>query len=135
MTLLTLSEMGQFRPDSLIIQRRYAPAFHNWMERVSKLHNVFKVFELDDYIINLPMKHHGRHVYKQETAKLIRKSLSFFDRFVVSTAPLADALRDMHPDIVVMKNRLPSEAWGSLRSLRQREKTTCWLGRWSKPSR
>ena len=122
MTLLTLSEMGQFRPDSLIIQRRYAPAFHNWMERVSKLHNVFKVFELDDYIINLPMKHHGRHVYKQETAKLIRKSLSFFDRFVVSTAPLADALRDMHPDIVVMKNRLPSEAWGSLRSLRQQGK-------------
>lgn len=122
MTLLTLSEMGQFSPDSLIIQRRYAPAFHNWMERVSKLHNVFKVFELDDYIINLPMKHHGRHAYKQETAKLIRKSLSFFDRFVVSTAPLADAMRDMHPDIVVMKNRLPSEAWGSLRSLRQQGK-------------
>ncbi|MDH2066267.1 glycosyltransferase [Pantoea sp. GD03673] len=122
MTLLTLSEMGQFRPDSLIIQRRYAPAFHNWMERVSKLHNVFKVFELDDYIINLPMKHHGRHAYKQETAKLVRKSLSFFDRFVVSTAPLADAMRDMHPDIVVMKNRLPSEAWGRLHSLRQQGK-------------
>ena len=68
------------------------------------------------------MKHHGRHAYKQETAKLIRKSLSFFDRFVVSTAPLADAMRDMHPDIVVMKNRLPSETWGSLRSLRQQGK-------------
>lgn len=119
MTLLTLSEMGQFRPDSLIIQRRYSPAFHNWMERVSKLHNVFKVFELDDYIINLPMKHHGRRAYKQETAKLVRKSLSYFDRFVVSTAPLADAMSDMHPDIVVMKNRLPLNAWGKLHSLRQ----------------
>lgn len=122
MTLLTLSEMGQFRPDSLIIQRRYSPAFHNWMERIDKLHNVFKVFELDDYIINLPMKHHGRRAYKQETAKLIRKSLSYFDRFVVSTAPLADAMRDMHPDIVVVKNRLPLNAWGKLESLRQQGK-------------
>ncbi|MGD9425095.1 glycosyltransferase [Pantoea sp. NSTU24] len=118
MTLLTLSEMGQFRPDSLIIQRRYSPAFHNWMERVSKLHHVFKVFELDDYIINLPMKHYGRQAYKQETAKLIRKSLSYFDRFVVSTAPLADAMSSMHPDIVVIKNRLPVDAWGTLQSLR-----------------
>lgn len=118
MTLLTLSEMGQFRPDSLIIQRRYSPAFHNWMERIGKLHNVFKVFELDDYIINLPMKHYGRQAYKQETAKLIRKSLSYFDRFVVSTAPLADAMSSMHPDIVVIKNRLPVDAWGALQSLR-----------------
>lgn len=130
MTLLTLSEMGQFRPDSLIIQRRYSPAFHTWMERVGKLHNVFKVFELDDYIINLPMKHHGRQAYKQETAKLIRKSLSFFDRFVVSTAPLAEAMRDMHPDIVVVKNRLPSEAWGTLQSLRNqgRKPRVGWAG-------
>lgn len=122
MTLLTLSEMGQFKPDSLIIQRRYSPAFHTWMERVSQLHNVFRVFELDDYIINLPMKHYGRNAYKQETAKLIRKSLGYFDRFVVSTAPLADAMSHMHHDIVVVKNRLPLDAWGQLNSQRQQGK-------------
>ena len=122
MTLLTLSELAQFRPDSLIIQRRYSPAFHTWMERVSQLHNVFRVFELDDYIINLPMKHYGRNAYKQETAKLIRKSLGYFDRFVVSTAPLAEAMSHMHSDIVVVKNRLPPNAWGQLNSERQQGK-------------
>lgn len=122
MTLLTLSEIGQFRPDSLIIQRRYSPAFHSWVERVGKLHNVFKVFELDDYIINLPMKHHGRNAFRQETAKLVRKSLSYFDRFVVSTAPLAEAMSHMHSDIVVIKNRLPVKSWGRLNSLRYQGK-------------
>lgn len=122
LTLLTLSEIGQFRPDSLIIQRRYSPAFHTWIERVSQLNNVFRVFELDDYIINLPMKHYGRNAYKQETAKLIRKSLSYFDRFVVSTAPLAEAMSHMHSDIVVVKNRLPPDDWGHLNSLRQQGK-------------
>jgi len=122
MTLLTLSEMGQFRPDSLIVQRRYSPAFHNWIERVSKLHEVFRVFELDDYILNLPMKHYGRNAFKQETTKLIRKSLSYFDRFVVSTEPLADTMSHMHADIVVVKNRLPKDAWGQLNSQRQQGK-------------
>ncbi|WP_244563539.1 glycosyltransferase [Pantoea rodasii] len=130
MTLLTLSEMGQFKPDSLIIQRRYSAAFHNWIERTGKLHDVFKVFELDDYILNVPMKHYRRTSFKQETTGLMRKSLSFFDRFVVSTEPLAEAMRDMHPNIMVVKNRLPVNIWGQLQSLRNqgRKPRVGWAG-------
>ncbi|ALV91915.1 MULTISPECIES: glycosyltransferase [Pantoea] len=130
MTLLTLSEMGKFKPDSLIIQRRYSVAFHNWIERTGKLHDVFKVFELDDYILNVPMKHYRRTSFKQETTGLMRKSLSYFDRFVVSTEPLAEAMRDMHPNIVVVKNRLPVDIWGQLQSLRNqgRKPRVGWAG-------
>ncbi|MEN4889728.1 glycosyltransferase [Erwinia billingiae] len=118
MTLLNIAEIAQFKPDSLIIQRRYSPAFHKWIERTGKLHDVFKVFELDDYILNVPMKHYRRTSFKQEVTGLLRKSLSFFDRFVVSTQPLADAMNDMHPNIMVVKNRLPEDIWGNLESLR-----------------
>ncbi|WP_210081919.1 glycosyltransferase [Pantoea endophytica] len=130
LTLLTLSELGQFNPDSLIIQRRYSSAFHNWVGRVDKLHNVFKVFELDDYIFNLPIKHYNRAKFKPETTGLMRKSLSYFDRFVVSTEPLAEAMQDMHPNIVVVKNRLPVDIWGQLQSLRNqgRKPRVGWAG-------
>lgn len=130
MTLLTLSEIGQFKPDSLIIQRRYSVAFHNWIERTSKLHDVFKVFELDDYILNVPMKHYNRSSFRPETTGLMRKSLSYFDRFVVSTEPLAEVMRDMHPNIVVVKNRLPLDIWGQLQSQRNqgRKPRVGWAG-------
>ncbi|BCQ35483.1 O-antigen biosynthesis protein [Erwinia rhapontici] len=122
MTLLNISEIGRFKPDSLIIQRRYSPAFHNWIERTGKLHNVFKVFELDDYILNVPIKHNNRQHFKQEITGQLRKSLSFFDRFVVSTAPLAEAMSSMHPQILVVKNRLPADIWEPLHSLRNQGK-------------
>lgn len=129
-TLLSISEMGKIKPDSLIIQRRYAPAFHQWIERTSKLHDVFKVFELDDYILNVPMKHFLRQDFKREITGQLRKSLSYFDRFVVSTEPLAEALGDMHPEIVVVKNRLPVSWWGHLQSLRNqgRKPRVGWAG-------
>ncbi|CAH0175562.1 hypothetical protein SRABI13_01112 [Erwinia aphidicola] len=130
MTLLNISEIGQFKPDSLIIQRRYSPAFQNWIERIGKLHNVFKVFELDDYILNVPIKHNNRQHFKQEITGQLRKSLSFFDRFIVSTAPLAEAMSNMHPHIQVVKNRLPDDIWAPLKSLRNqgRKPRVGWAG-------
>ena len=129
-TLLSLSEIGQIKPDSLIIQRRYAPAFHNWIERTGKVHDVFKVYELDDYILNVPIKHYRRSNFKQEITAQLRKSLSYFDRFVVSTEPLAEALGDMHAEIVVVPNKLPVSWWGNLKSLRNqgRKPRVGWAG-------
>ncbi|KJV31000.1 glycosyltransferase [Pantoea sp. SM3] len=120
--LLSHSELGQYKPDTLLIQRRYSPAFQQWIERAGRLSDVYKVFELDDYILNVPMKHYRRGDFRQEIAGQLRKTLSYFDRFVVSTHPLAEALGDMHDDIVVMPNRLPVNWWGNLHSLRNQGK-------------
>lgn len=130
LSLLNLSEVAQYRPDSLIIQRRYAPAFHSWIERTTKIPDMFKVFELDDYILNLPMKHYNRVNFSQEVSGHLRKSLSYFDRFVVSTPPLAESLATFHPDIQVVLNRLPVSWWGNLQSLRGqgRKPRVGWAG-------
>lgn len=130
LSLLNLSEVAQYRPDSLIIQRRYASSFHSWIERVGKLPAMFKVFELDDYILNLPMKHYNRANFSQEISGLLRKSLSYVDRFVVSTPPLAESLATFHPDIRVVPNRLPVNWWGNLQSLRGqgRKPRVGWAG-------
>ena len=88
------------------------------------------MFELDDYILNVPIKHNNRQHFKQEITGQLRKSLSFFDRFIVSTAPLAEAMSNMHPHIQVVKNRLPDDIWAPLQSLRNqgRKPRVGWAG-------
>lgn len=120
--LLGMRELEQFKPDTLIVQRRYSEPFQHWASRIRKLSNVFTVYELDDYILNVPLKNHHSRDFKAEINKQLRKTLTYFDRFVVSTAPLAEALSDMHPEIVVVNNKLPVNWWGNLLSLRQQGK-------------
>lgn len=128
--LLGIRELEQFKPDTLVVQRRYSEAFQNWASRIRKVSDVFTVFELDDYILNVPLKNHHSKDFKAEINKQLRKSLSYFERFVVSTAPLADALSDMHSKIVVVNNKLPTDWWGNLQSLRQqgRKPRVGWAG-------
>lgn len=120
--MLSLPELERYQPDSMIIQRRIDPEFHEWMHKISKFNKSFKIFELDDYLPNIPLKNHHRSQFGNDVLKMIRRSLSFMDRFVVSTEPLAEAFANYHPDIVVMPNRLSEDWWGNLQSLRNQGK-------------
>lgn len=128
--LLTIAEIAQHKPDSLIIQRRYSDIFQNWMAPVVAATDLFRVYELDDYILNVPLKNHHHKDFKQDMWKKMRKSLGFFDRFVVSTEPLAEAFKGMHDNIVVVNNRLPVHWWGNLQSQRGtgRKPRVGWAG-------
>ena len=121
-TLINVAELNRFAPDSLIFQRRIDAEFHEWLEKVSKHTQAFKIYELDDYLPNIPLKNHHRSQFGNDVKKLMRRSLSYMDRFVVSTEPLAEAFADMHHDIVVRKNRLSHDWWGKLQSLRNQGK-------------
>ncbi|WP_158784450.1 glycosyltransferase family 2 protein [Pantoea sp. BAV 3049] len=120
--LLSVAELAQHKPDSLVIQRRYSEIFQNWMAPVVAATEIFKVYELDDYILNVPIKNHHHKDFRQDMWKKMRRSLGFFDRFVVSTEPLAEAFKGMHSEIVVMQNHLPVQWWGNLQSQRRQGK-------------
>ncbi|GLR11024.1 O-antigen biosynthesis protein [Mixta theicola] len=120
--MLGLPELERYKPDSMIIQRRIGPEFHEWMHKISKFNKSFKVYELDDYLPNIPLKNHHRSQFGNDVLKMIRRSLSFMDRFVVSTEPLAEVFTNYHHDIVVMPNRLSEDWWGNLQSLRNQGK-------------
>ncbi|WP_017347075.1 glycosyltransferase [Pantoea sp. A4] len=128
--LPTHVELARYQPDTLIVQRRYSESFQEWMGQVRAISQTYRVFELDDYLINLPLKNHHRKDFTADTNRLLRKTLRFFDRFVVSTSPLAEALADMHSNIRVVNNRLPVAWWGSLHSLRNqgRKPRIGWAG-------
>ncbi|MDJ0038120.1 glycosyltransferase [Pantoea allii] len=129
-TMLSVPYLERYKPDSVIFQRQLTPEFHEWASYIKKVSGVFKVFELDDLLTNLPLKNIHKSEFGSDVIKMLRKSLSFVDRFVVSTEPLAEAYKHFHSDIVVRQNCLSEDWWGNLTSLRHqgRKPRVGWAG-------
>ena len=123
-------EMERLQPDTWVLQRLLSDSAYDMVRRTAPYTQAFKVAELDDYLLNLPMKNGHRAQLPQDMTRIMRRWLELSDRLVVSTAPLADALRKMHPDIRVVPNRLPPAQWAHLSSQRRqgRKPRVGWAG-------
>jgi hypothetical protein len=107
-------ELERHDPEVIILQRHVVDFQLESLKKINKFVSAFKVYELDDYILNLPMRSIHRNDIPKEIRKRLRSGLTYVDRFVVSTEALADAFRGFHPDIRVEKLRLPTSWWGNL---------------------
>ncbi|MCP8464853.1 glycosyltransferase [Pseudomonas sp. ZM23] len=128
--LLDAVELARFEADVVVYQRQTSDAQLASIERTRGLTGAFRVYELDDYLPNLPMKNLHREEMPKDVLRSLRRAVSMMDRFVVSTAPLAEAFADLHADIRVMPNRLPVDWWGGLSSQRRvgRKPRVGWAG-------
>ncbi|WP_314408176.1 glycoside hydrolase family 99-like domain-containing protein [Pseudomonas kuykendallii] len=117
--LLTPAQVERFKPDSVILQRQLLEPQINYVSRLKAFSTALKVYELDDYIIELPLGSQHRADFSREVVRSLRKVLSLCDRFVVSTEPLAAALAGMHSDIRVVRNTLAPESWNGLQGQRR----------------
>ncbi|WP_425915738.1 glycosyltransferase [Pseudomonas sp. GWSMS-1] len=118
--LLQVPDVERFDPDIIVLQRQIGDERLDAMRRIKKFSRAFTIYELDDYLPNLPLKSVHRAQMPKDILKSLRKGLSFVDRFTVSTAPLAEAFAGLHSDIRVIENRLPVDWWSGLSSKRQR---------------
>ncbi|MCX2541871.1 glycosyltransferase [Pseudomonas sp. COW5] len=122
--LPTIIEVERQSPDVIILQGRYAEAPINEIPILQKYSNARRIYELDDYVIDVP--HRNAHIRnmpnKDEMEKLVRRAIGMCDRVVVSTAPLGNALSSMHSDIRVVPNMLAKHLWSDLRSQRRTSK-------------
>jgi O-antigen biosynthesis protein len=118
--LLQVPDVERLDPDIIVLQRQIGDERLDAMRRIKKLSRAFTIYELDDYLPNLPLKSVHRAQMPKDILKSLRKGLSFVDRFTVSTAPLAEAFAGLHGDIRVIENRLPVDWWSGLSSKRQR---------------
>jgi O-antigen biosynthesis protein len=112
--LLEPAELQRLSPDVVVYQRQTKQESLDSMERSRRFSTAFKVYELDDYLPNTPIKSAHRSMMSKDLVKLLRKGLGYVDRFVVSTPALANALSDFHADIRIAENRLPLDWWGQL---------------------
>lgn len=112
-------ELERSSPDVAILQGRYTEGFVKEIERLKTFSKGFCIYELDDYVIDVPKKNgHLKHTPK-DLEKSLRRGIERCDRLVVSTQALADALHDTHSDIRVMPNMLAEQLWTGLRSQRR----------------
>jgi len=112
--------MERYEPSTIVLQRQLTDSQLETMRGYRDFSRAFKVYELDDYLPNLPLKSVHRDQMPKDVLKSLRKAVALADRFVVSTAPLAEEFADMHGDIRVVPNRLPVDWWGQLASRRRK---------------
>ena len=127
---LSPPELERYGADTIVFQRQLTePQLEN-MRSVRQFGRLFKVYELDDYLPNLPVKSVHKQEIAQDVIKLLRRGLACVDRFVVSTDCLAESFAGLHADIRVVKNRLPPEWWGGLFAARKtgRKPRVGWAG-------
>lgn len=114
----------------IVLQGRYSEHTIDEIPPLKKFFHARRIFELDDYVIDVP--HRNAHIRnmpgKQDMERMVRRAIGLCDRVVVSTAPLANALSDMHHDIRVVPNMLAKDLWGHLRSQRRTSKNRVSAG-------
>jgi len=119
MGLMHVTDLERYEPDAIVLQRQIGDQRIEAMRRMHTFSRAFKVYELDDYLPNLPIKNAHRENMPKDILRSLRRGLSYVDRFVVSTEPLADALSGLHADIRVVQNRLPVSWWQGLQGSRR----------------
>ncbi len=107
-------ELGRFNPDTVIVQRQVLDGQIGYIERSTKLNQIFTVYELDDLLDNVQDKNVHKKDFNQRHFQNLYKGLRGVDRFVCSTEFLKDAYKNYCHDIVVMNNRLNPDPWKTL---------------------
>ncbi|MFC4161599.1 glycosyltransferase [Chitinimonas lacunae] len=105
------AEIARIKADAIVLQRQLTPVQLEAMARYRDYSGAFMVYELDDYLPNLPVKSVHREHMPKDLVKSLRKALGYVDRFVVSTEPLAEALEGFHPNLRVVHNYLHPDWW------------------------
>ncbi|WP_313172129.1 glycosyltransferase [Stenotrophomonas sp.] len=118
-TLLDPVEQARIDPDVVILQRRVSDEDLHGIQRMGRYSSALKIYELDDYLPNLPAKSAHREHMPRDVLRSLRKALGLVDRFVVSTPAMAEAFAGMHPDIRITPNRLPVGWWKQLPIVRR----------------
>ncbi|HMV17513.1 MAG TPA: glycosyltransferase [Zoogloea sp.] len=115
MRILSPVEVARADPDVLILHQPLEDTQSDALEHYARfLPKVRRILTMDDLVTNLPRKHPLYKSGYKDGRQRLRRVLSFMDRLVVSTQPLADLCADMIDDILVMPNSLEWSLWGDV---------------------
>ncbi|MBK8536472.1 MAG: glycoside hydrolase family 99-like domain-containing protein [Candidatus Competibacteraceae bacterium] len=124
-------ELSRIKAQVLLLQN----AFTDWQLPALKVYaqlnpDLFKVFGLDDLVFALPANHPARQYLGKDIKTRLRQGLAGCDRAVVTSEPIAEALRSLIADIRVMPNYLERSRWAGLHVPRQehRKPRVGWAG-------
>lgn len=108
------AEVARIEPDTIVLQRQTSDMQLRHAADYRSYCNARLIFEVDDYLPNLPTSNVHKKLLPPDLVKRLRKAMSICDRMVVSTQALRDAMQPFHDDIVVLPNYLPHRLWGGI---------------------
>jgi len=128
--LPTIVDIKRMRPDTVLLHNTIHDVHLETMAAYRKHNNVFTVFGQDDLMFELPKSNPFFSTVYQDMKKRLRRCLDCADRLVVTTEPLAQALKGWIGDIQVIPNYLDAAVWTGLSSKRgaSRKPRVGWAG-------
>jgi glycosyltransferase involved in cell wall biosynthesis len=113
-------ELARLETDTIIAQNYLSDWRLSELKRWrTDLQHCLVIFAIDDLADEMPGKSNLRHNVPADSRTRMRIALEHCDRLVVSTDFLAENYRRFIDDIRVVPNRLESDLWLPLQSLRQ----------------
>ena len=118
--LLMPNGIERHRPDTILFQTPTGEEAIDYLKLIRKYHDGLIIFEIDDLLHHIPFKNPAFQNLKGKNLKQrIKTAVSYCDRMVVSTEPLAEAYKGFCKDIRVVPNYISRAIWGELRPDRQ----------------
>ena len=108
------AEVAKIAPDVIVLQRQTSDEQIRGASDYRSYSNAKLIFELDDYLPNVPISNAHKKNLPPDLVRRLRKAMSICDRIVVSTDPLREAMLPFHDEIVVLPNYLPKKLWGAI---------------------
>lgn len=126
-----VSELIRAKPTVFFLQNAFSDfQLDDLQQYADFLPNLFRVFGQDDIVFSVPQKSSARKYFGKDTKARVRKAASLCNRAIVTTEPIAEAMRGMVDDIRVMPNYLERSRWGDLQAPRneRRKPRVGWAG-------
>jgi GT2 family glycosyltransferase len=111
-------QLARMNPEAIVLQLRHTAGTAQDIERIARVSQARRIFEIDDYVLAAPAKNSHARNKPTDIETYLRKAISLCDRVVVTTDALGNALSSMHRDIRVVPNTLAPHLWTGLKSLR-----------------
>ncbi|MGF0236724.1 glycosyltransferase [Rhodococcus sp. IEGM1300] len=117
--MMTVPELDRYDPHVIVMQCQLSEEHLQAMRRMSTFSQAFKIFELNEYLPELPLDSVRRLELPEGIVGALKRGLLHVDRFVVATPALAEAFAGWHEDIRVIPSLLPGCWWSGKQGRRQ----------------
>lgn len=111
-------DVARIKPDVYFIHNGFHDFNIEMLKRNRRFFDIKQIMGMDDLMHAPPPRHHLHADGYKDIKKRIRTALSFCDRLIVSTVPLAEAYRQYIDDIRIVPNSLNNQVWSNLNNQR-----------------
>ena len=107
----TVCELSKQQPNILLLHNFFSDVQLSALKTYRQMMDIPIVFSIDDLVTDLPEYNQLRKSNPKHMFERFKFALKHVDRLIVSTDFLAQQYKDLHDDIIVVKNMISRSLW------------------------